>query len=81
MTGNILQSGEGKGYKKNINVGLPKKKKETKKEKEKRSKPVASRARIASQNALAFSRRRRTSLAEFGMAESWKSLDKRCMSC
>lgn len=40
--------------------------------------PVASRARIASQNALAFSRRRIKSLAEVGTAESWKILDKRC---
>jgi len=43
-------------------------------------KPVASRARIASQNALARSRRRIKSVAEFGVAVSWEILDKRCMS-
>lgn len=43
------------------------------------SKPVASRARIASENALALSRRRITSLEGREMAVSWKILDKRCI--
>lgn len=41
--------------------------------------PVASTARIHSQNALALSRRRITSLEGSGAAESMQILDKRCI--
>lgn len=44
-----------------------------------RSKPVASRARIHSQNALALSRRRIMSLEGSGLAERWKIFDNRCI--
>lgn len=44
-----------------------------------RSKPVASRARIDSQNALALSRRRLTSLVGKGVLVSWKIFVKRCI--
>lgn len=45
------------------------------------NKPVASKARIASQNVSALSRRRVTSLVGTGDAVNWKILDKRCISC
>lgn len=45
----------------------------------KRSKPVASRARIDSQNVLALSRRRIMSLEGGGVAVSRKILDNKCM--
>lgn len=41
--------------------------------------PVASRARIASQNASALSRRRMTSLVGVGDAVKWSILDRRCI--
>lgn len=47
----------------------------------KKCKPVASNARIDSQNALALSRRRITSLVGLGMVVNWKILDNRCIPC